>query len=285
MFCLQLDSPAASLNFISHKPGVSLMLLGPLLAVQTPLACGLAPVPSTGKLSPVSQLRLVFKRVWSCPCTSFWPWSAGTTCKDCSWTLPLEIQIAPSEQRADERTEATPVSKNTTKGNRLQYCKDNSLHIHHCMLGLREELNFLSHSFSHPSNSFSPPPDTSSLHHPSTKPMAKNRGRTRRLKNQPGLWQRVHVCTQTCTEHTWVLWWISRNAQPNNPAGCDLADATAVKGWCFYLLLQSPHASALCPCHRVWILAQQLLCHWHSDLLLHWWETEWMADSYGGAGK
>lgn len=41
------------------------------------------------------------------------------------------------------------------------------------MLGLREELNFLSHSFSHPYNSFSPPPDTSGLHHPSTKPVAK----------------------------------------------------------------------------------------------------------------
>lgn len=36
------------------------MLLGPLLAVQTLLASGLATIPSSGKLSTVSQLRLVF---------------------------------------------------------------------------------------------------------------------------------------------------------------------------------------------------------------------------------
>ena len=50
----------ASLNFISHKTGVSLMLLGPLLAVQTLMAHGLATIPSSGKLSIVSQLRFVF---------------------------------------------------------------------------------------------------------------------------------------------------------------------------------------------------------------------------------
>lgn len=157
------------------------------------------------------------------------------------------------------------MSKNTTKGNRFQYCKDNSLHIHHCTLGLREELNFLSHSFSHPSNSFSPPPGTSALHHASTKPMGKNRGRTRRLKNQPGFDRgraNMHRARVSVV--------VAQQKRPaHNPAGCDSADASAVKGWRFYLLLQSPHASALRPCHRVRILAQQLLCHQHSDLLLH----------------
>lgn len=170
------------------------MLLGPLLAVQTLLTHGPATTPSSGKLSTVSQLRLVFDWGWSCPCMSIWPWSAG------HYMQGLLLNHASRSTNGSlwaksrsEDTEATPVSKNTTKGNRFQYCKDNSLHIHHCMLGLREELNFLSHSFSHPSNSFSPPPGTSGLHHPSTKPVAKNRGRVRRLKNEPSLWQRVRV--------------------------------------------------------------------------------------------
>jgi len=33
------------------------MLLGPLLVVQTQMACGLATIPSSGKLRVVSQLR------------------------------------------------------------------------------------------------------------------------------------------------------------------------------------------------------------------------------------
>lgn len=43
--------------FISHKKGISLMLLGLLLAVQTLMAHGL----SSGKLSTVSQLRFIFE--------------------------------------------------------------------------------------------------------------------------------------------------------------------------------------------------------------------------------
>lgn len=165
------------------------MLLGPLLAVQTLLASGLATIPSSGKLSTVSQLRLVFDWGWSCPCMRIWPWST----RHYMWGLLLNHASRNTNcfiwaKIRWEEMEATPVSKNTTKGNRFQYCKDNSLHIHHCMLGLREELNFLSHGFSHPSNSFTPPLGTSGLHHPSTKPVAKNRGRMRRLKNQPGLW-------------------------------------------------------------------------------------------------
>lgn len=247
------------------------MLLGPFLAVQTPLACGLATVPSSGKLSPVSQLRLVFERGWSCPCMSFWPWRAGY------YIQGLLLNLASRSTNRSlwaksrwEDTEATPVSKNTTKGNRFQYCKDNSLHIHHCTLGLREELNFLSHSFSHPSNSFSPPPAPQVYISPQLHQWLKPEG-GREGSEISLAFDRGYVCVQMCTEHAWVLWWISRNAQCNNPAGCDLAGATAVIGWLFYLLLQSPHASALCPCHRVWILAQQLLmapAFWLSSSLM-----------------
>lgn len=59
IFCLPLDIHVASLNIISHKPGISLMLLGAPLALQTPMAHGLATIPSSGKLGIVSQLRLV----------------------------------------------------------------------------------------------------------------------------------------------------------------------------------------------------------------------------------
>lgn len=167
IFCLPLDIHAASLDFISHKPGVSLMLLGPLLAVQTLMACGLATIPSSRKLGIVSQLRFVFDWGWGCPCMGIWPWSSVKYLQGLLWTMPLEIQIALSGEKSDERTQRPlQCPKNMIKGNRFQYCRDNSLHIHRCMLGLREKLNFLSHSFSCSSHSFSPPPGTSGLHHP-----------------------------------------------------------------------------------------------------------------------
>lgn len=133
-------------------------------------------------------MRSVFGKEWGCPCLSIWPWSSVSCVQGLHPNCGYRYTNAPSGTKRSKRTQRPlQCPKNTIKGNRLQYCRDSSLHIHHCMLGLTEELNFLTHGFSYSSYSFSPPAGTWSLHHLYTKLEAKSRGSMSMLKNQPGL--------------------------------------------------------------------------------------------------
>lgn len=133
-------------------------------------------------------------------------------------------------------------------GNRFHYCRDNSLHMHRCMLGLREELNFLSHSFSHSSHSFSPPSGTSG---PELKQWLKTgRRRGSEIRLAFGMVSCIHARVRS-RERAQAFWWLSRNVQCNKPAGCDLADATVVER---KALLSSPPVAA-----RICCLSMSLL--------------------------
>lgn len=117
---LLLDIHAALLDFISHKPGVSLMLLGPLVAVQTLMACGLATTPSSRKLGIVSQLRFVFDWGWGCPYTGIWLWSSV------KYIQGLLLNYASRNTNCSEwgkirreDTEASPVSKKWDQGKQV----------------------------------------------------------------------------------------------------------------------------------------------------------------------
>lgn len=100
--------------FISHKKGISLMLLGLLLAVQTLMAHGL----SSGKLSTVSQLRFIFEdEVVS---ADTWPLSSV------NWAQGLLLNCASRNTNCSgwgksrrEDMEASSVSKNYDHGKRV----------------------------------------------------------------------------------------------------------------------------------------------------------------------
>lgn len=120
IFCLPLDIHAASLDFISHKPGVSLMLLGPLLAVQTLMACGLATIPSSRKLGIVSQLRFVFDWGWGCPCMGIWPWEFSEVhTRTASAYASRNTNCSEWGKIRREDTEASPVSKKYDQGKQV----------------------------------------------------------------------------------------------------------------------------------------------------------------------
>lgn len=255
------------------------MLLGPFSAVQTLMAHGLAIIPSTGKLDTVSQPRFVFDWGWGCASSSkaFGLGVQWTLYKDCFWTIPLEVLwVGKKQMRGYRGLSSVQKIRSRETGFSIAgiiVCT----FITACWGSGWNWISWVTVSLIPPTVSVLPRAPQVYLI-PKLTPVAKNRGRMRTLKNQPSLWYNA-MRAHTCVKHSGGS---AEMPDAINQLVVIWLTQLRLEGQFFYLLLQLLHASAVCPCHCAWIVAQQLLCHWHSDFLLHWWETERLADSYGG---